>query len=138
FPRVAELLLRRIDVETDPEARVRLRKQLARTQAEHLGDVEAAIEAWRGALDEEPTDLESIAALEGLYENTERFGELEELIQRRLGIAETPADRIAARVRLARLADQRLGRREEAIEQLREILEEDPGNPEALDELERL
>src|SRR5690606_22952886 len=46
FPRVAELLLRRIDVETDPEARVRLRKQLARTQAEHLGDVEAAIVAW--------------------------------------------------------------------------------------------
>src|SRR5690606_823970 len=84
------------------------------------------------------TDLESIAALEGLYEKTERFGELEDLIQRRLDIAETPADRIAARVRLARLADQRLGRREEAIEQLREILDEDPGNPEALDELERL
>src|SRR5690606_35455935 len=100
--------------------------------------VEAAIVAWRGALDEEPTDLESIAALEGLYEKTERFGELEELIKRRLDIAETPADRIAARVRLARLADQRLGRREEAIEQLREVLEEDPGNPEALDELERL
>lgn len=136
--RVAELLVRRIDVETDPDARVRMRKLLARTHGDHLGDVEAAIEAWRGALDEEATDLESIAALEVLYEKTDRWGELEELIQRRLDIAETPADRIAARVRLARLADQRLGRREEAIEQLREILDEDPGNPEALDELERL
>lgn len=136
--RVAELLVRRIDVETDPDARVRMRKQLARTQGDHLGDVEAAIEAWRGALDEEATDLESIGALEVLYEKTDRWGELEELFQRRLDIAETPADRIAARVRLARLADQRLGRREEAIDQLREILDEDPGNAEALDELERL
>ncbi len=136
--KVAELLVRRIDVEADPERRIQLRKQLARTYGEHLSDTESAIEAWGGALDEEPTDLESITALEGLYEATDRWSDLEELIQRRLDIAETPADRIAARVRLARLADQRLGRRDEAIDQLREILEEDPGNPEALDELERL
>ena len=138
FARVAELLSRRVDVEPDPEVRVGLRKSLARTHADHLGDVDAALDAWRGALDEDPNDLESIAALEGLYEKTGRWADLEELIQRRLDIAETPADRIAARVRLARLADQRLGRREEAIEQLREILEEDPQNPEAQDELERL
>jgi tetratricopeptide (TPR) repeat protein len=136
--RVAELLVRRIDVETVPETRIGLRKQLARVQAEALDDVRAAIEAWRGALDEEPSDLETIGALEVLYEKTERYSELEELIQRRLDVAETPADRIAARVRLARLADQRLGRRQEAIDQLREILDEDPGNAEALDELERL
>lgn len=138
FSRVAELLARRIDVEADPGTRVRLRKELARTHADSLADTEAALDAWRGALDEDPTDLESIGALEVLYEQTERWPDLEELIQRRLDIAETPADRIAARVRLARLADQRLGRRDEAIEQLREILDEDPGNPEALDELERL
>jgi tetratricopeptide (TPR) repeat protein len=135
---VAELLVRRIDVEPEPEARIGLRKQLARVQADSLGDVPAAVEAWRGALDEEPSDLESIGALEVLYEKSERYEDLEELIQRRLDVAATPADRIAARVRLARLADQRLGRRDEAIEQLREILDEDPGNAEALDELERL
>ncbi len=136
--RVAQLLERRIEAEMDPDSRVRLRKELARAKSDSLGDVEGAIEAWRGALDEDATDIESIAALEVLYEKTDRWGELEELIQRRLDIAETQADRIAARVRLARLADQRLGRREEAIEQLREILEEDPKNDEALDELERL
>jgi tetratricopeptide (TPR) repeat protein len=135
--KVARLLLRRIDVEMDPAARVELRKDLARANTA-LDDTDSAIEAWRGALDEEPSDLESIEALEGLYEKADRWGDLEELIQRRLDIAETPKDRIAARVRLARLADQRLGRREEAMEQLRDILEEDPGNPEALDELERL
>ena len=135
--RVAELLERRIDVEMDPDRRVALRKQLAASFAE-LGRTEDAIDAWRGALDEEPTDLESIGALEALYETTERWGELEELVQRRLDVAETPAERIAARVRLARLMESRFGRREEAMDQLREILEEDPGNADALDELERL
>ncbi|MEC7523122.1 MAG: tetratricopeptide repeat protein [Myxococcota bacterium] len=135
--RVAELLERRVDVEMDPERRVVLRKQLAGTFAE-LGRTEDSIEAWRGALDEEPTDLESIGALEALYETTERWSDLEELVQRRLDVAETPADRIAARVRLARLMESRFGRREEAMDQLREILEEDPGNADALDELERL
>src|SRR5690606_4893301 len=138
FARVAELYERRVEVEPDPAVRIGLRKALARTHAERLEDVEAALDAWRGALDEDPTDLESIGALEALYEKTDRWADLEELIQRRLDIAETPADRIAARVRLARLADQRLGRRDEAIDQLREILEEDPQNPEARDELERL
>lgn len=138
FARLAELYERRVDVEPDPEVRLGLRKALARTLHERLEDIQGALEAWRGALDEEPTDLEAIGALEVLYEKTERWEDLEELIHRRLDIAETPADRIAARVRLARLADQRLGRRDEAIEQLREILEEDPQNPEALDELERL
>jgi tetratricopeptide (TPR) repeat protein len=135
--KVAQLILRRIDVEMDPGARVGLRKELARAH-EGLGQTKEAIEAWRGALDEEATDLESIEALESLYEKTRKWSELEELIQRRLDIAETPKDRIAARVRLARLADQQLGRRAEAIDQLREILGEDPGNPEAQDELERL
>ena len=135
--RVASLLERRIDVEMDPGARLALRQQLAAALAA-LGRTADAIDAWRGALDEEPTDLECVSALERLYETTERWTDLEELVQRRLDIAETPAERIAARVRLARLAESRFGRRDEAIEQLQDILEEDPGNPEALDELERL
>ncbi len=135
--RVAELLVTRIEVEMEPDARLVQRKQLAATYAA-LDRTDEAIDAWQGALDEVPTDLECIDALERLYEKTERWSDLEELVQRRLDVAETPADRIAARVRLARLAESRFGRRDEAIEQLQDILEEDPGNPEALDELERL
>jgi len=135
--RVSDLLARRIDVEMDPDARLGFRKQLAASYAA-LGRTDDALDAWQGALDEVPDDLEAIGALEELYEQTERWGELEELIQRRLDIASTPEESIAARVRLARLAESRFGRRDDAIAQLRDILEEDPRNPEALDELERL
>ena len=43
-----------------------------------------------------------------------------------------------ARVRLARLSESAFGRRDEAIEQLVDILGDDPENDEALAELERL
>ncbi|MFK7991219.1 MAG: tetratricopeptide repeat protein, partial [Sandaracinaceae bacterium] len=135
--KVARLLERRIDVEMDPDSRLTFRKRLAAAMGA-LDRTQDAIDAWQGALDEEPTDLESIGALEELYEKTEQWSDLEELVQRRLDIAETTADRIAARVRLARLAETAFGRTEEAVDQLRGILEEDPGNREALDELERL
>ena len=135
--RVADLLTRRIDVEMDPDRRVALRKRLAATYAE-LGRDSDAIDAWRGALDEEPTDLESVAALEALYEKTEQWTEVQELVERRLELAETPEEKISARVRLARLMESQFGHRDDAIEQLRAILEEDPQNREALDELERL
>lgn len=135
---VATLLEKRIDVETDPDARVELRRKLAHAFAGPLAQPERAMEAWSDVLNEQPTDLGAMDQLERLYEAAERYSSLEELFQRRLDIAETPSDRIAVRVRLARLSETRFGRRSEAIDQLHEILGEDPQNREALDELERL
>lgn len=135
---VVDLLERRVDVEADPDRRADFRRQLAHALGGPIADPARAIEAWRAVLDEVPTDVDAIGELELLYEQREQWSDLEELIQRRLDIAESPADRIAARVRLARLSETRFGRRSEAIDQLHEILEEDPGNADALDELERL
>jgi tetratricopeptide (TPR) repeat protein len=135
---VVDLLEKRIDVESDPERRLELRKQLAHALGGPAVDTSRAIEAWRAVLDEVPTDVDAMSELEQLYETNERWSDLEELIQRRLDVAETSADRIAARVRLARLQETRFGRRAEAIEQLLEIVQEDPRNADALDELERL
>ncbi|MBW2463713.1 MAG: hypothetical protein JRH11_18830, partial [Deltaproteobacteria bacterium] len=135
---VASLLARRIDAEPDPQTRLAVRHDLASV---HLGKREAAsdaVDAYRGVLDEDPTDLTAIDALEGLYETEERWEDLAELLERRLDVAQNQAEQITARVRLARLSEQRFGRREEAMEQLRAILEMDSQNGDALDELERL
>ncbi len=137
WPAVTSLLEKRVDVESEPTVRIALRRQLARTYEGPLADSARAIDAWQAVLDEVATDLGAISSLERLYEGAERWRDLEDLVQRRLDIAETPADRNVARVRLARLVE-RLGRRADAIDQLHEILAEDPGNIDALDELERL
>ena len=139
---VASLLERRIDVESDPDARVAFRRQLAELLVGPLAGAGAAasdraIEAWQAVLDEAPTDFGAMDALERLYDAAKRFGDLEELVQRRLDVAETDAERIAGRVRLARLVD-RLGRRGEAIDQLQEILAGDPDNADASQELAEL
>lgn len=135
---VIPLLERRVEAEMDPYRRLELRRELAAIFAGPLDDPERATSALEAILEEEPEDLEAIAALEELYEKAERWDDLRRLLDRRLDIASTDDERIAARVRLARLAERAFGRRDDAMEQLREVLELDPTNAEALDELERL
>lgn len=135
---VVSLLERRIDVEMEPVARLAFRRQLAETLAGPVGDTTRATEAFEAVLFDSPDDLETIAALEGLYEQKQRWEDLRGLLDRRLDLASNDAERVAARVRLARLAEKAFGRRDDAMQQLREILDIDPRNGEALDELERL
>jgi tetratricopeptide (TPR) repeat protein len=135
---VVELLDRRIEAEADPAKRLSLRHELARVHSAHRDAPDDAMSAYRGVLDEDPTDTGAITELERLYENAERWEDLSDLLERRLDVAESQDDQIAARVRLARLSEQRFGRREQAMEQLRAILDIQPANGDALDELERL
>ncbi len=133
----ASLLERRVEGESDPATRIEERRRLAKIVERHLGDARRSIDAWQALLDEVPTDLEAISALETIYEATGQHRELEELVQRRLDIAESEADRLSARVRLARLAELQ-GRRADAMDQLRDLLADAPDNAEALDALEAL
>jgi golgin subfamily B member 1 len=132
------LLKRRIDVETDPSIRTELSYRIADLYRGPLDKRELAIETYRQILGDDPGQKRAADTLETLYQSAERWQELNDLLEQRLDRAETSGERVAARVRLARLAEQRFGKTQEAIEQLREILGEEPGNPEALDELERL
>ncbi len=138
FADVVGLLERRIDAEPQPALRVAARRRLGTLQREKLANLDAAIEAFRGVLDESPGDVDAMSALEAIYEGRSAWEDLREVLERRLDAAETPAQRAAARVRLARLMEKSFGKGAEAIAQIEEILGEDPSNVEALDELERL
>jgi len=135
---VVALLERRVDAEPDPEVRIRSRHRIGDIQRDQLGNLDAAILAYRAVLDEQPSDTDAMSALEAIYDSRSAWEDLREILERRLDAAETPAQRVAARVRLARLMERSFGKRAEAITQLQEILDEDPQNGEALDELERL
>ncbi|MCG8554586.1 MAG: tetratricopeptide repeat protein [Proteobacteria bacterium] len=135
---VANLLARRAEIERDPVERSELRHRLGRMQLETLADHDAALRTYEELLDDDPGDRRAMSALESLLQAKERWDDLHVLLQRRLRRAHDPSERSIARVGLARLAEQRFGKRGEAIEQLREILQEEPGRPEALAELSRL
>ncbi len=138
WPELAQLLERLIEQETDASQRLALRHQLAEALAGPLAKPREAIESYRALLDEEPFELRALNALERLYEQSERWDDLSSLLEQRLERAENAAERNAARVGLARLAEQRFGKRDEAVARLQEILDEEPGNAQALTEIERL
>jgi tetratricopeptide (TPR) repeat protein len=138
WPEVVELLAKRIEVEPDPSARMALRRRLAELYAGPLQDSQQATLAYEELLEEDPTLLSTLDSLEALYTADERWNSLKELLERRLDLAETTEDRVSARVRMARLDETAFGRRGDALEQLRGILEIDPTHGEALDEMERL
>ncbi|MBO6937852.1 MAG: tetratricopeptide repeat protein [Deltaproteobacteria bacterium] len=135
---VVVLLERRIEATFEVDERIGLRRQLAHVLANQLEDTRRATEAWEGLLEEAPESAEAMDALQGLYESAERWDDLRMLLDRRLEMAETDEARIVARVGLARLAEKAFGRRDDAMDQLQGILEIDPHNGEALDEMERL
>lgn len=138
WPDVVDLLAKRIEGESDANTRMGLRRRLAELFAGPLDDARRATSAYEELLDEEPTDLATIDALEKLYQADERWSALKSLIERRLDLANTTEEQISARVRMARLDEQAFGRRGDALEQLQGILEIDPNHAEALDEMERL
>ncbi|MBN1656341.1 MAG: tetratricopeptide repeat protein [Deltaproteobacteria bacterium] len=135
---VIELLSARIEGEADLRVRLDLRYRIAELHAGPLGQHEKAIEAYRELLEEEPNEKRASRALQAIFEETKRWEELRELLEQSLDRAETSTDRIAVRIQLARLAELQFDERYKAIEQLNEILAEDPRNRDALDELERL
>ncbi|MDB4973776.1 MAG: domain protein putative component of TonB system, partial [Myxococcaceae bacterium] len=136
--KVAQLYDRRIEAEPDAATRIELRHRAAKLRAQQLEDRDGAIRLELANLDEEPGHLPALDALEGLYEQTERYQDLAKLLKRRLEVADNVGERTRARVRLALVSEQRLGDRSRAIEELREIVNEVPSHTEANAALERL
>jgi tetratricopeptide (TPR) repeat protein len=60
------------------------------------------------------------------------------VLARHLDVADSPEERVTVRVKLALVAEQKLGQTKEAIDQLSELLAETPDHPEANEALERL
>jgi tetratricopeptide (TPR) repeat protein len=98
-----------IELEDDPRTQRELRARLGELCEVVLSDPAGAIEPWRARLADDPTDAEALSALDRLYERTQMWRELVEVLRARgeqttevgarralLGrIAVTLADRLA-------------------------------------------
>jgi tetratricopeptide (TPR) repeat protein len=138
WPEAVALLSRRLKAETEPGKRGELRYQIAGLQLEQLAEPDAAIASYEALLGEAPNEWPAAQALEGLYEKRERWEALQRLLEARLQGSTDPQERVALRVKLAGMLEQRFGNADGAIAQLSGLLAEDPTNAAALAELERL
>jgi tetratricopeptide (TPR) repeat protein len=135
---VADLLIRRARYCDDIPEAVTLRHRVATLQSGVLEQPERAVETYQEILDADPVEVGALSALEQLYTQLERWQDLQEILVRRLEVAQDQGERIDILLRQAHLAETHFDSIEDAIEALRSVLAMAADHGPAMDHLEDL
>jgi len=100
--------------------------------SEYLGETERAIDVWKNVLELRGEDGEALGALGNLYERTEQWAELTEILERHMAMVYDDGEQVAVLLRRARLYLNQLRRDDAALEDYNRVLDIDYGNFEAL------
>ena len=112
--------------------------RVARVYEEELGQTERAISTYRRVVDAEAENKDAILALDRLYQQTERWGELADVLRREIRLANNDGEIVALQFRLGQLYEQNLRDIDSAIGVYDEILKNDGGHAPTLAALELL
>lgn len=129
---LAAVLEKHLEASLDPDQRKTLARRAAELYEGPLADRDRAITAWRIVLEQDEADPGALDALTRLLAAAEDWSALAEVQLRRIEGANEPGARRPLRFALARLYDERLDDRGEAIGQLRALLDETTDDSEAL------
>jgi tetratricopeptide (TPR) repeat protein len=135
---LTDLLRKRLDRATDPEAVRTLALRAGEILDARLEAFESAIECYRRAEALFPDDRAVLDGLERLYLKTRRFEDLCEITLRRADLAADPAQRAALLHDAAELLEHELGNAARAVQVYRRIADVDPRDERALRALARL
>ncbi|HTM19059.1 MAG TPA: tetratricopeptide repeat protein [Kofleriaceae bacterium] len=105
-----------IDVADGDDEMAEIYARMARLAQDALDDEPGAIDMWGRVLDirgEQPQPLEALA---DLHARGERWEELVEVLERQVGVTETPEGQIAVYKRLGRVWADKLGRERNALD----------------------
>lgn len=103
-----------------------------------VGDVDRAIARYQSVVAVEDTHVGAIESLDRLFEATERWAELADILRKEMAIAPSPDDILNLQFRLGHLYQEQLGQVDQAIEQYREILNAAPEHAQSMHALEML
>ncbi len=129
---------RKLELEADEARQDELLEEIAALYELRLGRVADAARVLTSALEARPDARRLLAALEALHARAEDWPALAETLRAELALAEDEPSRLALVLRLASLAETRLGDVAGAIEGYRQVLESEPSSAVALGALERL
>jgi len=121
---LAEILRIEVKLEDDSAARRELRGRLADLCEGVLDDPRGAIEAWRARLDDDPADTQSLSALDRLYERTQSWRELVEVLRARERMTDDDGARRTLLVRIATTLADKLTDVNEAILAYRAVVDD--------------
>ncbi|MEN9580662.1 MAG: hypothetical protein RJA70_3671, partial [Pseudomonadota bacterium] len=132
------LLQRLTEVALDGAEAAQLRHRAAALAREQLKEPERAVEIYAQLFEDDPLDAAAASALRTLYSDLGRVDELARLLERLVDIADTPAARSSLRIELAFLNRDKFKSVDAAVELLRVVLDDEPGNSNAVVLLSRL
>lgn len=130
---LAGVLDRRAQAATDEEQKVEFTFRLAQILQEPLGRIDESVARYRSILEGiDARHVPSIEALEQIYLHNEKWPELYSVYQRKLEVAQGDEEQAQIYSNMARLADQYLGRPDDAVKLLEQVLALRGEDPEAL------
>ncbi|HVV52461.1 MAG TPA: tetratricopeptide repeat protein, partial [Polyangia bacterium] len=139
---LVDTLLKKAQLVTDAAEREEIRIRIATVWEEMLGNAEQAIVAWNVVLQESPSNVRALRALDRLYLTRGEFRALADNLQRQLALVEDQGDAGAETVtllgRLGALRELKLDQIGAAVDTYAKILRLEPEHGETIAALERI
>jgi tetratricopeptide (TPR) repeat protein len=139
--KLVEVVLKLADFVDDPAQKVKYLHTAAMVTARQVGDTVQAAHYFRQVLELDPRNLKALEEFVALEKDAGNYRGVEELLKRRLILAEAAEDeaaQISANEELSELYETRLGDPDRAIDALEAALELDPENKVRTDKLAAL
>ncbi len=136
--KLAEMLRVQIRLEESVAVRRDLLGRLGEISETVLGDRQGAIAAWRSRLEDGGDDEQALSALDRLYESTERYRDLVNVLRRRRDLTSDPDRRRGLLSRSAEILWRKLDAGLEAIDEYRTLIDEFGPSTASLEALEAL
>jgi tetratricopeptide (TPR) repeat protein len=136
--RLAEMLRIEIRLEDSSSIRGELLARLGELSETVLADSDGAIAAWRSRLDDIPDDDLALSALDRLYQKTDRYRDLVEVLRRRRDLSNEGDTRRLLLSRSAEVLWKKLAAGPEAIDEYQTLIDEFGPTSPALEALEAL
>ncbi|HEY4393736.1 MAG TPA: tetratricopeptide repeat protein, partial [Polyangia bacterium] len=137
-PELVEVLERHLEMAVDGDERKVIAKRIAVLYEDALKESERAVRAWETVLEIDPNEAEALESLAQLHLGAGAYRELCEVYARKIDITDRADERRMLFMQSARIYEQNLTEPDRAIEQLRALLTETPGDGEALADLDRI
>ncbi len=135
---LVEVLEKHVEITSDATDRKAIAKRIAVLYEDALKQRESAVRAWEAVLDIDPSDGDALDSLAQLHLAAGSYRDLADVFTRKIELSTRPEERRMLLAQSAHLYEQQLSEPEQAIDQLRRLLEETPGDAEALSDLDRI
>ena len=133
-----QVLDRQAEIATDPEAQIALHLRAADLWVERFGNLNQATRPLEQVIALQPDHDDALSRLKEIYTKKRKWAALFNVLGKEAELAADPSDRLEKKIEMAELCTSHLHQNAVAIRLWKEILEEAPDTPGALDALEQL